>query len=196
MRTGSTRTSSITRFSDPACGNGRLPSSRPTNGSSRRRRAERLTAECGEASEKTRPNFGGDLVCTARPARRWMNLFLHGINRHPCAFFPVTLSYEVPGSEPFRPRPYEFRRSGRKGANQAPDRDDFTVSTSNKQLNFLQHVLTILIAGRPGAAVISLPDNCLFLPIRPARSSKRSSARDCDLHNRLATSRAVPSRHT
>ena len=49
---------------------------------------------------------------------------------------------------------------GTKGANQAPDRDDFTIATSNKQLNFLQHVLTILKPG--GRAAVVLPDNCLF----------------------------------
>ena len=49
---------------------------------------------------------------------------------------------------------------GTKGANQAPDRDDFTVETSNKQLNFVQHVLTILKPG--GRAAVVLPDNCLF----------------------------------
>ena len=49
---------------------------------------------------------------------------------------------------------------GTRGANQAPDRDDFTVATSNKQLNFLQHVLTILKPG--GRAAVVVPDNCLF----------------------------------
>jgi len=49
---------------------------------------------------------------------------------------------------------------GTKGANQVPDRDDFTIATSNKQLNFLQHVMTILKPG--GRAVVVVPDNCLF----------------------------------
>lgn len=49
---------------------------------------------------------------------------------------------------------------GNKGANQAPDRDDFTIATSNKQLNFVQHVVNILRDG--GRAAIVLPDNCLF----------------------------------
>ena len=49
---------------------------------------------------------------------------------------------------------------GTKGANQAPDRDDFTIETSNKQLNFLQHVMNTLKPG--GRAAIVLPDNCLF----------------------------------
>jgi type I restriction enzyme M protein len=39
-------------------------------------------------------------------------------------------------------------------------RDDFWVTTSNKQLNFLQHIKTLLdINGRAG---VVLPDNVLF----------------------------------
>ena len=49
---------------------------------------------------------------------------------------------------------------GTKGANQAPVRDDFTIETSNKQLNFVQHVVNILKPG--GQAAMVLPDNCLF----------------------------------
>ena len=37
---------------------------------------------------------------------------------------------------------------------------DFTISTSNKQLNFVQHILTILKPG--GRAAVVLPDNVLF----------------------------------
>ncbi len=39
-------------------------------------------------------------------------------------------------------------------------RDDFVVSTSNKQLNFIQHVMTTLKPG--GRAAIVVPDNVLF----------------------------------
>lgn len=39
-------------------------------------------------------------------------------------------------------------------------RDDFVASTSNKQLNFLQHVMTLLQIG--GRAAIVVPDNVLF----------------------------------
>ena len=49
---------------------------------------------------------------------------------------------------------------GTKGANQAPTRDDFTIVTSNKQLNFVQHVVNALKPG--GRAAMVLPDNCLF----------------------------------
>lgn len=40
------------------------------------------------------------------------------------------------------------------------EREDFWVSTSNKQLNFLQHITTILKIG--GRAAVVLPDNVLF----------------------------------
>lgn len=40
------------------------------------------------------------------------------------------------------------------------EREDFWVSTSNKQLNFLQHLTTILKIG--GRAAVVLPDNVLF----------------------------------
>jgi type I restriction enzyme M protein len=40
------------------------------------------------------------------------------------------------------------------------DRQDFFVTTSNKQLNFLQHIMTVLAPN--GEAAIVLPDNVLF----------------------------------
>src|SRR5829696_7194112 len=40
------------------------------------------------------------------------------------------------------------------------NRDDFWASTSNKQLNFVQHIFTIL--KQNGRAAVVLPDNVLF----------------------------------
>lgn len=40
------------------------------------------------------------------------------------------------------------------------ERDDFAYSTSNKQLNFLQHIMSTLKVG--GRAAVVLPDNVLF----------------------------------
>ena len=76
---------------------------------------------------------------------------------------------------------------GTKGANQAPDRDDFTVKTSNKQLNFLQHVLTLLKPG--GRAAVVVPDNCLFAD--QAGEVFKVLTEDCDLHTVLR----LPRRH-
>jgi type I restriction enzyme M protein len=70
---------------------------------------------------------------------------------------------------------------GTKGANQAPTRDDFTISTSNKQLNFIQHVMTILKPG--GRAAVVVPDNCLFAD--QAGEVFKILTEDCDLHTVL-----------
>ncbi len=40
------------------------------------------------------------------------------------------------------------------------EREDFKFTTSNKQLNFLQHIMTIMDSG--GRAAVVLPDNVLF----------------------------------
>lgn len=99
--------------------------------------------------------YGQDLV--ARPRRlALMNLFLHGLK--PTIYFGDTIY------EPDRGERYEVVLTnppfGTKGAGQTPTRDDFTIATSNKQLNFLQHVLTILKT--KGRAAVVLPDNCMF----------------------------------
>ncbi len=92
-----------------------------------------------------------------RPRRlALMNLFLHGLEPQ------IYLGDSI--YEPERGERYDCILTnppfGTKGANQAPVRDDFTVSTSNKQLNFIQHVVTILKPG--GRAAMVLPDNVLF----------------------------------
>jgi type I restriction enzyme M protein len=104
---------------------------------------------------RTKTYFGQDLV--ARPRRlALMNLYLHGVEPH--IYLGDTLY------EPDRGERYDVVLTnppfGTKGANQAPDREDFTIETSNKQLNFVQHVVNTLKPG--GRAAIVLPDNCLF----------------------------------
>src|SRR5208337_50224 len=76
---------------------------------------------------------------------------------------------------------------GTKGANQAPDREDFTIETSNKQLNFVQHVLTALKPG--GRAAIVLPDNCLFEG--KAGEVFEILMQDCNLHTVLRLPRGT-----
>jgi type I restriction enzyme M protein len=126
--------------------------------------------------------FGQDLV--PRPRRlALMNLFLHGLE--PKIVLGDTI-YEAPSADRFdvimTNPPF-----GTKGANQAPTRDDFTVATSNKQLNFVQHVLTILKPG--GRAAIVLPDNCLFAD--QAGEVFKILTEDCNLHTVLRLPRGT-----
>ena len=53
--------------------------------------------------------------------------------------------------------PYGTKKGGERAT-----RDDFTFSTSNKQLNFLQHIYRSLKADGKARAAVVLPDNVLF----------------------------------
>ena len=61
-------------------------------------------------------------------------------------------------------------------------RDDFWATTSNKQLNFLQHIISMLKPG--GRAAVVLPDNVLFEGGAGATVRKRLLD-SCDLHTVL-----------
>lgn len=88
-----------------------------------------------------------------------MNLYLHGIgtDRSPILCqdslekSPDKLVDVVLANPPFGTRP-----AGSVDIN----RDDFYTETSNNQLNFLQHIMSLLKDG--GRAAVVLPDNVLF----------------------------------
>ncbi|TMR03413.1 SAM-dependent DNA methyltransferase [Actinomadura soli] len=62
------------------------------------------------------------------------------------------------------------------------ERPDFVVTTSNKQLNFLQHIMTILDIN--GRAAVVLPDNVLFEG-GAGETLRRKLLADFDLHTVL-----------
>lgn len=158
---------------DPACGTGGFIVSsyewliEQTKGALERDLAKRL---------KSKTYFGNELV--ERPRRlTLMNLYLHGLEPHIALGDSI---YTIPSGERFdvvmTNPPF-----GTRGANQAPTRDDFTISTSNKQLNFIQHVMTILKPG--GRAAVVVPDNCLFAD--QAGEVFKILTEDCNLHTVL-----------
>lgn len=51
---------------------------------------------------------------------------------------------------------------GTKQGGERPSRDDFTFATSNKQLNFLQHIYRSLKRNGKARSAVVLPDNVLF----------------------------------
>lgn len=131
---------------------------------------------------KFKTYFAQELV--ARPRRMaLMNLYLHGVEPQ------ITLGdtiYDPPTGDHFdvilTNPPF-----GTKGANQAPTRDDFTIETSNKQLNFVQHVVNALKPG--GRAAMVLPDNCLFEG--KAGEVFEILMQDCNLHTVLRLPRGT-----
>lgn len=136
---------------------------------------------------RTKTYFGQELV--PRPRRlALMNMYLHQVEPHIVLGDSI---YEVPTSQRYdvvlTNPPF-----GTKGANQAPEREDFVVQTSNKQLNFLQHVLTILKPG--GRAAIVVPDNVLFA--NQAGEVFEVLMEDCDVHTVLRCPRGTFSPYT
>jgi type I restriction enzyme M protein len=102
-----------------------------------------------------------------------MNLLLHGIGAED-ADSPITVDDSLKGDPGYRYEmvltnpPFGKKSSmtfvNTEGETEREDlvilRDDFWASTSNKQLNFLQHVKTLLAIN--GRAAIVVPDNVLF----------------------------------
>ena len=73
---------------------------------------------------------------------------------------------------------------GTKKGGERANRDDFTYQTSNKQLNFLQHIYRSLKADGKARAAVVLPDNVLFADGEGERI--RSDLMDkCNLHTIL-----------
>ena len=62
------------------------------------------------------------------------------------------------------------------------ERDDFWATTSNKQLNFVQHIKTLLATH--GRAAVVLPDNVLFEG-GAGETIRRKLLHECDLHTLL-----------
>ncbi len=63
------------------------------------------------------------------------------------------------------------------------ERDDFKFTTSNKQLNFLQHIMTIL--DTHGRAGVVLPDNVLFEAGRAGEGIRRRLLEQFNFHTLL-----------
>ena len=106
-----------------------------------------------------------------------MNLFLHGITgketdggfespievadgllQHPGRYFDVVLSNPPFGKKSSVTVIGEDGKAHRQTLTY--ERDDFRATTSNKQLNFVQHIASILAPN--GKAAVVVPDNVLF----------------------------------
>jgi type I restriction enzyme M protein len=127
--------------------------------------------------------FGQDIDATPRRLAL-MNLYLHLLE--PQIKLGDTI-YDPPERSGWVDVVLTNPPFGTRGANQAPEREVFTIATSNKQLNFVQHVLTILKPG--GRAAVVLPDNCLFAD--QAGEVFKILTEDCDLHTVLRLPRGT-----
>ncbi|MFI2101758.1 N-6 DNA methylase [Isoptericola sp. NPDC019693] len=175
---------------DPACGTGGFLLAAHEYAS---RGAESMTPP---EREHLRNGFvhGTELVDgTARLAA--MNLLLHGIGeangdslievKDSLASDPGKRWSVVLANPPFGTKS-SLTMVGADGREATDDRSverqDFVVTTSNKQLNFLQHIMTILDIN--GRAAVVLPDNVLFEG-GAGETLRRRLLNDFDLHTLL-----------
>jgi type I restriction enzyme M protein len=125
-----------------------------------------------------------------------MNLFLHGIDGEPGETCPIETGDSLisdPGTRydmvltnpPFGKKSSVTLTNGDGKADKEAltyERQDFWATTSNKQLNFLQHVKTLLKIN--GKATIVVPDNVLFEG-GAGETVRRKILHECDVHTLL-----------
>ena len=127
-----------------------------------------------------------------------MNLLLHGVSGGGNDGLPIVCGdslREEPRSQvdvvltnpPFGTKGSTGSREAAKGRVNAKDelalaRSDFWAQTANKQLNFVQHVVSLLKRG--GRAAMVVPDNVLYEG-GAATSVRRHLLESCDVHTLL-----------
>jgi len=137
--------------------------------------------------------FSGNEIVPMAARLCVMNLYLHGVNGEENPISPNDSLKVNPGGiyEMVLTNPPFGKKSSEKivteeGTTASKDltilRDDFWAKTSNKQLNFLQHVRSILKIN--GRTAIVLPDNVLFEG-GAGETIRKKLMETCDLHTIL-----------
>src|SRR5215472_390455 len=175
------------RIADPACGTGGFLLAV----------FEYLKTRAASAREiaylRTRTLRGVDLVPNVARLCA-MNLFLHGIgtdHKHPVISIADSLETQpepvdmVLTNPPFGKKS-SFTIVGADGRNQTEkisyDRPGFWATTSNKQLNFVQHIYSMLKDN--GRAAVVVPDNVLF-EAGAGEKIRRMLLQTCNVHTLL-----------
>lgn len=175
------------RISDPACGTGGFLLAA----------FEYLKSRAANAKEaaylRTRALHGVDLVPNVARLCA-MNLFLHEIGtdpKHPVVSIGDSLESRAEPVDMVLTNPPFGKKSsftiiGKGGKSQTDkisyQRKDFWTTTSNKQLNFVQHVHSML--KESGRAAVVVPDNVLFEG-GAGEKIRRALMQQCEVHTLL-----------
>ena len=137
--------------------------------------------------------FNGNEIVPLAARLCVMNLYLHGINgeetpislddslkKNPGGMYDMILTNPPFGKKSSEKIVTEEGKTANKSLTVV--RDDFWAQTSNKQLNFLQHVRSILKIN--GRTAIVLPDNVLFEG-GAGETVRKKLLQTCDLHTIL-----------
>lgn len=146
-----------------------------------------------DQKEKLKHSFSGNEIVPMAARLCVMNLYLHGINgttnpikledslkNNPGAIYDMVLTNPPFGKQSAETIVTEEGETAKQDL--VIVRDDFWAKTSNKQLNFLQHVRSILKIN--GRAAIVLPDNVLFEG-GAGETVRKKLMETCDLHTIL-----------
>jgi type I restriction enzyme M protein len=151
---------------DPACGTGGFLLQ-----AYERMKDHPRAADKGVAAKLRRDTFRGFDIVPGVVRLAAMNLYLHGVGEDESPITRADALLADPGQKwnyvltnpPFG-RKQSFKVFTEDGdidtEREDYQRPDFQVTTSNKQLNFVQHIMTILAEN--GTAAVVLPDNVLF----------------------------------
>jgi type I restriction enzyme M protein len=175
------------KIHDPACGTGGFLLS-AYNHIIKKSKLDRDQKE--ELKHKT---FSGNEIVPMAARLCVMNLYLHGINgeqnpislddslkKNPGAIYEMVLTNPPFGKASSETIVTEEGDTAKQSLTVI--RDDFWAKTGNKQLNFLQHVRSILKIN--GRAAVVLPDNVLFEG-GAGETIRKKLMETCDLHTIL-----------
>lgn len=123
-----------------------------------------------------------------------MNMYLHGIGNGESVIrygdalaFDTGDRYDVILTNPPFGKKSSYKVIGEDGEvdteREDYEREDFKFTTSNKQFNFLQHIMTIM--QRDGRAAVVLPDNVLFEAGSAGEGIRRRLLEQFDFHTLL-----------
>ncbi len=110
-----------------------------------------------------------------------MNLLLHGIES-PESDSPVHVDDALRSDPGERFDMVLTNPPFGRSSSDSYERDDFWATTRNKQLNFVQHIVSLLKVG--GTAAVVVPDNVLF-EAGAGETIRRRLLHDCEVHTLL-----------
>ena len=110
-----------------------------------------------------------------------MNLLLHGIES-PESDSPINVDDALRDDTGERFDMVLTNPPFGRSSSDSYEREDFWATTKNKQLNFVQHVVSLLKIG--GTAAVVVPDNVLF-EAGAGETIRRRLLHDCDVHTLL-----------
>jgi len=143
--------------------------------------------------KELKDNFSGNEIVAMAARLCVMNLYLHGLEpedspiklqdslkKNPGMIYDIILTNPPFGKKSSETIVTDEGDIGKQTLTYA--RDDFWAETSNKQLNFLQHIKSILKVN--GKAAVVLPDNVLFEG-GAGEKIRKKLMETCDLHTIL-----------